>query len=330
MRAGPAPVGGAGIIATPAAGSIGDPRHISVSVDYVIVCQQLRRFSGLVTIWRQVATPIRTTHRITGSLGDILVDVRTGDRASTRPAVLLAHGFKGFKDFAFLPPLADRLARAGFMAVTSTISGAGVDDAGNFTLLDRFQRNTYTAELADLSAVLHAMDAGALGTAPPSSVGMLGFSRGGGAAVLLASETPRISALATWSAISRTLRWTAEEAAEWRAKGVVEVLNSRTGQRLPLGTELLDDVESNAGRLDILAAAARVTVPWLVVHGRADETVPFDEGEALAAGAGGPVTRLWIEGAGHTFGAVHPFAGMTPALSRAFDATVSHFAQHLT
>lgn len=276
-----------------------------------------------------MATPIRSSHRIPGALGDILVDVRTADRAAPRPAVLIAHGFKGFKDFAFLPPLADRLARAGFTAVTATISGAGVDDAGNFTLLDRFQRNTYSAELADLSSVMHAMDVGALGTAPPSSVGMLGFSRGGGAAVLLAARTPRISALATWAAISQTRRWTAEEAVEWRAKEVVEVLNSRTGQQLPLGTELLDDVESNAGKLDILAAASRVSVPWLVVHGSADETVPFAEGEALANAAGGPVTRLWLEGAGHTLGAVHPFAGMTPALSRAFDATVSHFAQHL-
>ncbi|MFN2316905.1 MAG: alpha/beta hydrolase family protein [Gemmatimonadales bacterium] len=276
-----------------------------------------------------MATPIRSSHRIQGALGDILVDVRTGDRGSPRPAVLIAHGFKGFKDFAFLPALADRLARAGFTAVTATISGAGVDDAGNFTLLDRFQRNTYSAELADLAAVLRALDIGEFDTVPPSSVGMLGFSRGGGAAVLLASQTPRISVLATWAAISRTLRWTAEEAAEWRVKGVVEVLNSRTGQLLPLGTELLDDVETNGGLLDILVGARRIAVPWLVVHGTADETVPFEEGEALARAAGDRATTLWIEGAGHTFGAVHPFAGMTPALSGAFDATVSHFARHL-
>lgn len=276
-----------------------------------------------------MATPIRSSHRIPGTLGDILVDVRTGDRAAPRPAVLIAHGFKGFKDFAFLPPLADRLARAGFTAVTATISGAGVDDAGNFTLLDRFQRNTYSAELADLAAVLHALNTGEYDTATPSSIGMLGFSRGGGAAVLLASQTPRISALATWAAISRTLRWTADEAVEWREKKVVEVLNSRTGQLLPLGTELLDDVEANTRRLDILVAAKSIAVPWLVVHGTADETVPFEEGEALARVAGDHATALWIDRAGHTFGAVHPFAGMTPALSQAFDATVSHFARHL-
>lgn len=276
-----------------------------------------------------MATPIRTTHRVPGALGEILVDVRTGERTAPRPAVLIAHGFKGFKDFAFLPALADRLARAGFTAVTATISGAGVDDAGDFTLLDRFRRNTWSAELADLAAVMSTLDTGGFDTVPPSSVGLFGFSRGGGAAVLLTAERSRISALATWAAIARTLRWTAAEAAEWRAKGVAEILNSRTGQLLPLGTELLDEVEAQSGRLDILAAAGRVAVPWLIVHGTADETVPFAEGEALAGAAGDHATPLWIEGAGHTFGAVHPFAGMTPALSRAFDATTSHFVRHL-
>jgi hypothetical protein len=37
-----------------------------------------------------------------------------------------------------------------------------------------------------------------------------------------------------------------------------------------------------------------------------------------------------VEHTGHTFGAVHPFAGMTPALTEAFDATVQFLGRSLS
>jgi hypothetical protein len=37
----------------------------------------------------------------------------------------------------------------------------------------------------------------------------------------------------------------------------------------------------------------------LVMHGRADEVIPFAHGEALLAAAPAPKSSLWIPGAGH-------------------------------
>ena len=68
----------------------------------------------------RVATPALSRHRLPGYLGDVLVDVRTGDRATPRPAVLVLHGYKGFKDWGMFPPLAERLARAGLRPSAST------------------------------------------------------------------------------------------------------------------------------------------------------------------------------------------------------------------
>jgi len=276
-----------------------------------------------------MATPICATHRLPGALGETLVDVRTGDPRSPRPAVIILPGFKGFKDFGPFPALAERLARAGFAAVSVSVSGSGVDPHGEFTRLDRFARNTIARELADLATVLDALDTGGLGLAAPSSVGLVGHSRGGGIALLFTERTPRITALVTWAATGTLERWTAEEAAQWRRRGQTEVLNSRTGQLLPLAIDLLDDVESNRERYDLAAAARRRTVPWLLAHGTADETVPVAEGERLAAAAQGGAATLWLEGAAHGFGSVHPFAGMTPHLTALFDATVGHFTRHL-
>lgn len=279
-----------------------------------------------------MATPTLTKHTLPGALGDILIDVRAGGRDSPRPAVLVVHGFKGFKDWGMFPPLADRLAQAGLSVASPNLSGSGVDEAGEFSWPERFGHNTFSAELADLGTVIDALAAGGLGTAPPTGIGLVGHSRGGGVGVLQAARDARIRALVTWAAISTVERWPSDgERARWRAAGKLEVLNARTGQVLPLYTDTLDDVERHgSGVLDIPAAARRVTAPWLILHGTADLTVPISEAEALAAAAPRATSRLQrVEGGGHTFGAVHPWRGSTPELDLVMKETVGWLSRHL-
>jgi uncharacterized protein len=278
-----------------------------------------------------MATPTLTKHTLPGALGEILIDVRAGGRGSPRPAVVVVPGFKGFKDWGMFPPFADRLARAGLSAVSMNPSGSGVDDAGDFTLAERFGHNTYSAELDDTLEVVEALARGALGVAPPSSIGLVGHSRGGGVGVLAAAEDRRITALATWAAISSVERWSPAEQRAWREAGVKEIVNARTGQRLPLYPDVLDDIDSHAAvRLDILGAAGRLAIPWLIVHGAEDESVSSLEAEALHAAARGDLARhLPIAGAGHTFGTVHPWRGETPAFRLVADETLGFLAAHL-
>ena len=277
-----------------------------------------------------MATFTLTKHSLTGTLGPLLIDVRAAGRKVARPAVVVVHGFKGFKDWGMFPHLAERLALAGFSAVSFNLSGSGVDDAGEFTLPDRFGHNTFSAELQDLNRVLDALLMGELGTAPPTSVGLVGHSRGGGVAVLQAARDRRVRALVTWAAISRVERWSADQRTTWRAAGRTEIQNVRTGQVLPLYTDVLDDIEQRADQLDIEAAAARVEVPWLIVHGRQDESVRFAEAESLKAANQRATTRLLpVEDGLHTFGATHPWKSATPQLETVFDATLHWLATHL-
>ena len=277
-----------------------------------------------------MATSTLTKHTIPGILGPILVDVRAAGRSLPRPAVLVLHGFKGFKDWGMFPPFAERLARAGLTAVSPNLSGSGVDDAGDFTLPDRFGRNTFTAELQDSRSVIDALTRGDLGVPPPSALGVVGHSRGGGVGVLHTARDPRVQALVTWAAISNVDRWAPDQRGEWRQTGRIDVLNSRTGQVLPLYTDVLDDIERNSSALDIAAAAERIRVPWLLIHGLQDESVRFAEAECLKKASSGPdTTLLTIEGGGHTFGAVHPWASSTLELERVFDATLAWLIAHL-
>lgn len=278
-----------------------------------------------------MATPSLSKHALPGALGEILVDVRAGGRESSRPAVLVLHGFKGFKDWGMFPPLAERLAQAGFTAVSFNASGSGVDDAGEFTWPERFGHNSFSAELADLGTVLDALAAGSLGTVPPARIGLVGHSRGGGIAVLQTARDARIRALVTWAAISTVDRWPDEsERARWRSAGKLEVLNARTGQVLPLYTDTLVDVERHAAALDIPSAAARVSVPWLILHGTADPTVAIAEAERLARSATpGTAHLVPVAGAGHTFGATHPWRGSTAELDFVMKDTVAWLGRHL-
>jgi len=262
-------------------------------------------------------------------------DLRFLEGAGRRPVVAVCHGFKGFKDWGFHPWLGERLAGAGFVAVHFNFSRNGIgEDLLEFTELERFRRNTYSTELDDLASVLAA-----LSTAFPDTpldltrLGLLGHSRGGAIAVLGAAANPDVKALVTWAGVSTLERVTdAPTLALWRRDGYMESLNTRTGQPMRVGVELLDDFLANRERLDVRRAVSRLGCPYRIVHGTADEAVPFQEAESLLAYAEGRagVDLVPIEGAGHTFGAAHPFAGATDALEKAFEATSAHFTRHLS
>ena len=275
-----------------------------------------------------MATPTRISTSLTGTLGDILVDVRTVPVRAPGPAVVLLHGFKGFKDWGFFPPLADRLARAGFLTVSYNASGSGVDDTGQFAFPDRFGHNTFSAELADVGIVLDALESGALGVPRPTALGLLGHSRGGGIAILEAAERHSVRALVTWAAIATPSRWPPETRRRWREAGQLQVTNQRTGEVLPVYPDILDDLDQHAERLDIAASAGRLSIPWLIVHGEVDETVPIAEGKALHAAAP-RATFLPVPRASHTFGATHPLEGWPAPLVQVLDASVEFLGRHL-
>ena len=75
---------------------------------------------------------------------------------------------------------------------------------------------------------------------------------------------------------------------------------------MPVKATLLDDLDQNAKRLNILLAAAAIKQPWLIVHGDADPTVNVNH--ALELNRKQPKSDLVIApGANHTFNAHHPY-----------------------
>ncbi len=240
--------------------------------------------------------------------------------------VFVCHGFKGFAHWGFFPLVAKSLAAGGLDAITFDFSGSGIGaDRESFTQPEAFSSNTFSRELDDLEILV---DYARRAKWIDGKFGMFGHSRGGGTSILYsAAEGAEVNSLVTWAAISHANRWNAEEALDWRKRGFREVVNSRTGETLLLGTDLLDEIEAHGTtKVNILAAAGKVKAPWLIVHGTADETVPHGEAERLHERAPRMSTLRLVDGANHAFGSVHPLVDPPALLKKLVDETVSFFA----
>jgi uncharacterized protein len=71
-----------------------------------------------------------------------------------------------------------------------------------------------------------------------------------------------------------------------------------------------------------------VEAPWLIVHGDRDTSVDVADAHRLFDAAGA-AELLVVDGGDHGFGARHPYAGATPELHTAVEATLEWFEQHL-
>ncbi|HUQ48824.1 MAG TPA: alpha/beta fold hydrolase [Gemmatimonadaceae bacterium] len=244
-------------------------------------------------------------------------------------AVVICHGFKGFAHFSFFPYVAEKLAEAGFRAITFDFSGSGVgEDRENFTNPEAFTHNTYRQELEDIEAVVSEarvhdwIDDG---------YGIFGHSRGGGVAILHAQRDSRVKTLVTWAAISTTNRWNAELVAKWRETGFTNIENARTKQTIPLSTDILHEVEHfGETLLNIPYAASRIKAPWLILHGAQDETVPSSEAERLSTLSDGVSTLRIVEGTDHSLGGKHPLPEIiTPMLEQVTRETVEFYSANM-
>lgn len=245
---------------------------------------------------------------------------------------IYVHGFKGFKDWGFVPYIGEFLARRKFLVVTFNFSHNGIGAVSTeFTELDKFERNTFSREVRELSEVIDACRDGVFGPSDGMTLGLLGHSRGGGIALLTAARRPEADAVVTWSSVATFDRYSEETKKKWRRDGYIEVVNQRTGQIMRLGLELLDDFEQHkADSLNIEKAVKNLSRPLLIVHGDDDESVPVEEARQIYAWADKQKTLLaTIPDTGHTFGAKHPFEGTNPELDEALTRSADFFDAHL-
>lgn len=254
-------------------------------------------------------------------------DIRVQEGGGRRPVLLFAHGFKGFKDWGFFPYASERFAGQNYAVVTFNFSHNGVHEQ-DFDELDKFGLNTYSQEQKDLSAVLAAVLEERLPLSEQLDNGqifLVGHSRGGGNSVLFAAEHPEIRGVVAWNGIADGNLFGEAFREQVLRDGVGYVANARTKQQMPINAVFFEDLDRNRERFDIPARAASLRTPVLFIQGSQDSERLLEGYRILRRAA--PHHRFaTLEGATHTFGTVHPFAGTTDDLERAIAITGAFFA----
>jgi len=248
---------------------------------------------------------------LSGADGKLIIgDITFDDKNPNTPIVLFVHGFKGFKDWGAHNLVARHFAANGYRYIkfNFTYSGVPASNPKDVTDLDGFANNTVSKELFDLNEVLNYIEK-AYGKETP--VNLIGHSRGGGLSIIEAANDLRINKLISWSAITDfSSLWKKDQEAEWLKTGKIYVTNARTKEQMPLNKTLLEDFQENADTLNIIDAAKRINIPWLIVQGDDDVNVTFENAQKLADA--NPSSRLVkIEGANHVYGASHPYESET-------------------
>ncbi len=262
-------------------------------------------------IFVQTYTVIKKeTYTIPGSKGrNMLMDLTFDTALPYAPLVIFVHGFKGFKDWGTHNAVAKYFAENGFRFLKFNFSHNGTtpEKPLDFVDLIAFGDNTFSIELDDLNSVIDFACNG--GSIPPTAkVDLIGHSMGGGISIIKTAEDSRIGKLVTFASISNFHNlWPKEQEKQWKIQNVMYMHNSRTNQQMPLKATLLNDLEQNAARFDIIKKAAQISQPWLITHGDMDTSVPLAHAHEIKA-ANPHAKIMVISGGDHVYGASHPYS----------------------
>lgn len=196
--------------------------------------------------------------------------------------VVLGHGVTGDKGRPVIVDTANALNAAGFDTLRFSFAGNGDSDGD-------FRDATISKEAGDLAAVIDT----ASQTYP--HIAYIGHSMGGAVGVVQASKDQRIRLLVSLAGMVDTKTFAQTEFGD--AKPDQDCMWG--DDSCPLSSKFMHDLCQTIGSVAPLAEAIRV--PWLLIHGTADDVVSPKDSEQIKAIKGDAVALLPIPDAGHSF-----------------------------
>lgn len=167
--------------------------------------------------------------------------------------IIIAHGYKGFKDWGMFPYAAEYLSRT-HEVVTFNFSHNGIgENPLQFTELDKFAVNTYDRELSDLDTLICHLQADMQDDNLNLPIFLIGHSRGAGVCLVHALDHPAsISGVISWNGVTNLDLFSDQQKEEMRRNGRSYVLNGRTNQQMPLDVIIIEDLERQQERYNIM------------------------------------------------------------------------------
>ncbi|MBH5317436.1 dienelactone hydrolase family protein [Paenibacillus sp. GSMTC-2017] len=230
-----------------------------------------------------------------------------------KPAVVVAHGFRGTQDWGFWPEVLERLAQSGYYAISFNYSRIAVQEEG----IDEqrvAEASTISQDLKDIGAVINHLKQGLLplsNEVNAENIAFLGHSRSGGSGIIYASEHPtNIQNLIVWN-------------------GGASPISASTDPNLsPIQLAVALDKEANENRFNVTDQFIDLKQPVLIVQGDSDSERLLSFVAKLKELAPHQ-SYVSIPEANHTFGVAHPYEGATEHLRIALEETISFLDIHL-
>lgn len=242
------------------------------------------------------------------------------------PVVICSHGFLGFKDWGFIPYVADRFAESGFIFIRFNFSHNGIGENPNkITEFDKLARNTISKQLEDLTSVIDYVFSDEFKMLINGQLFLLGYSGGGGISIVKAVEDERVKALGLWASISTFRRYSKHQIEELKKNGYIFIRVPDSPIQIRIEKIIYDDFVENQERYDIIKSISKLKRPILIVHGSADVIVPLVEAEQLRSANPEYIKFALIPEANHFFNIKHPMEHPSKQLDMAVNVTISFF-----
>lgn len=237
-------------------------------------------------------------------VGDICLNL-----TQKSPICIILHGFKGHKDWGFLPFLSEQLAKNNIIAIKYNFSLNGFDNQDFLSInVDKFKLMTVSRQLEELNFIISNIKTNTLTNDLnleqlwDGRIFLCGHSMGGAISILYSSIYSEISKLVLLAPISKFDRYSVRQKNLWRKQGFIDFPNTKTEQILRLNSSYLDDFEKNSDKFNVPNAISKLQIPILLLHGKQDVTVQVNEPNELINSVDNNYFKYkFIENTGHTF-----------------------------
>lgn len=201
---------------------------------------------------------------IKNSAGELLdYSIHTPTNGSSDDLVLIGHGVTANKDREFLITLADHLAENGFEALRFSFSGNGQSEGD-------FRQSCPSKEKEDLKALIETFSS--------RNIVYIGHSMGGAVGVLALHDNARISRFVSLAGMVHTALFAEVEFGEVEPDSINGLMWEKPD--CPLSSTFVEDMK----KVDsVLPLSTQISVPWLIIHGTADDVVPVEHSRELKA-----------------------------------------------
>lgn len=217
--------------------------------------------------------------RIRNQEGERIANTWVPGAPGGRDVVIIGHGVTSDKERPWSEHLSQELAHRGVASMRIAWSGNGESEGS-------FADSTITKEVADLGSVLDALG-------EPWRVSFVGHSMGGAVGMRRAATDLRIRRLVCLAGMVHTASFLDS------FFGHLEVGQPMLDKpHCPLSAKLVQDLHEIG---TVVGDSPKIHVPWLIVHGTADDVVPIAHARDAHAAAAGHAELHELEGVDHSF-----------------------------